>query len=104
MRFAKETGFEIVDPDEGGKSKADVYLTGEGFCEVAWRVGGLISVRARVELKAVDRKTGKVIAVDRQTVLAVDLSEQVAGKSALQAAAADLAERLLPKIVPPVKK
>ena len=64
MRFAKETGFEIVDPDEGGKSKADVYLTGEGFSEVAGRVGGLVSVRARVELKAVDRKTGKVIAVD----------------------------------------
>ena len=55
MRFAKETGFEIVDPDEGGKSKADVLVTGEGFSEVAGRVGGLVSVRARVELKAVDR-------------------------------------------------
>jgi TolB-like protein len=98
-RFARETGFEVVDPDEGGKSRADVYLTGEGFSEVSGRVGGLVSVRARVEVKAVDRRTGKVIAVDRQTVLAVDLSEQVAGKSALQAAAADLAERLLPKVV-----
>jgi hypothetical protein len=57
-----------------------------------------------VELKAVDRQTGKVIAVDRQTVLAVDLSEQIAGKAALQAAAADLAERMLPKIVAPAKK
>jgi TolB-like protein len=104
MRFAKETGFEIVDPDEGGKSKADVYITGEGFSEIASRVGGLVSVRARVEVKAVDRKTGKVIAVDRQTVLVVDLSEQIAGKAALQAAAADLAERLLPKLVAPPKK
>jgi serine/threonine protein kinase/TolB-like protein len=102
MRFARETGFEVVDPDDGGKSKADVYLTGEGFSEVAGRVGGLVSVRARVELKAVDRRSGKVLAVDRQTVLVVDLSEQVAGKAALQAAAADLAERLLPKLV--VKK
>ena len=104
MRFARETGFEVVDADEGGKSKADVYITGEGFSEVASRVGGLVSVRARVEVKAVDRKTGRVIAVDRQTVLAVDLSEQIAGKAALQAAAADLAERILPRIVPSGKK
>jgi TolB-like protein len=104
MRFARETGFEIVDPDEGGKSKADVYITGEGFSEVAGRVGGLVSVRARVEVKAVDRRTGKVVAVDRQTVLVVDLSEQVAGKAALQNAAASLAERLLPKIAAPAKK
>ena len=58
MRFAKETGFELIDADEGGKSKADVLLTGEGFSEVAGRVGGLVSVRARVELKAVDRQDG----------------------------------------------
>ena len=99
MKFARDTGFEVVDPDEGGRSRADVYITGEGFSEVAGRVGGLVSVRARVELKAVDRKTGKVIAVDRQAVMVVDLSEQVAGKAALQAAAADLAERILPKLV-----
>jgi len=104
MRFAKEVGFDLVDPEEGGKSKADVLITGEGFSEVAGRVGGLVSVRARVELKAVDRKTGKVLAVDRQTSVVVDLSEQVAGKTALQQAAADLAERMLPKIAPEEKK
>ena len=88
-----------MDADAGGKGRADVYITGEGFSEAAGRVGGLVSVRARVELKAVDRRTGEVIAADRQTALVVDLSEQVAGKAALQAAAADLAERLLPKVV-----
>jgi hypothetical protein len=34
----------------------------------------------------------------------VDLSEQVAGKAALQNAAADLAERILPKLVSGAKK
>ena len=63
-----------------------------------------MSVRARVEVKAVDRKTGRVLAADRQTVRAVDLSEQVAGKAALQEAAADIAERLLPKLVRPKKR
>lgn len=104
MHFAKETGFELIDVDEGAKSKADVLITGEGFSEVAGRVGTLISVRARVELKAVDRKTGKVLAVDRQTSLVVDVSEQVGGKTALQQAAAELAARMLPKLVTIEKK
>ncbi len=104
MRFAKETGFDLVDAETGDKSKADVLITGEGFSEVAGRVGTLVSVRARVELKAVDRKTGKVLAVDRQTAIVVDLAEQVAGKAALQQAAADLAERMLPKLVTVEKK
>ncbi|MBN9521194.1 hypothetical protein J0H58_22185 [bacterium] len=103
-RFAKETGFDLVDPDEGGRGKADVLVTGEGFSEVAGRVGGMVSVRARVELRAVDRKTGRVLAADRQTAVVVDLAENVAGKAALQAAAADLAERILPRLVTPAKK
>ena len=103
-KFAKETGFELIDPEEGGKSKADVLITGEGFSEVAGRVAGMVSVKARVELKAVDRKTGKVLASDRQTVVVVDLSEQIAGKTGLQQAGADLAERILPKLVKVEKK
>ena len=103
-RLAKDLGFGVVDLDEGDRSKADVLITGEGFSEVAGRVGGLVSVRARVELKAVDRRSGTVLASDRETVMVVDVSEQVAGKSAVQAAAAQLAERILPKLVAPEKK
>lgn len=35
-------------------SKADIKLTGEGFSEFAMRMGNLTSVKARVELKAVN--------------------------------------------------
>ena len=42
--------------------------------------------------------------VSRQTGTAVDLSEQVAGKRALQQAASDLAQRLLPLLVESKKK
>ena len=43
--------------------------------------------------------SGEIIAIDRQTSVAVGLTERIAGKSALQSAAALIAERLLPKIV-----
>lgn len=57
-----------------------------------------------MDLKAVGRASGKVLVADRQTAVVVDVSEQVAGKTALQYAAADLAERLLPRLVAPDKK
>ena len=46
----------------------------------------------------------KVLAVDRHTVVVVDLTEALAGKSALQEAAAVIAERLLPKLLKEEKK
>ena len=55
--FCRELGFEVIDPDDGRKSKADVKLSGEGFSEFASRHGNLISVKARLELKAVDNQT-----------------------------------------------
>lgn len=98
MYFAKETGFKVIDREEGDKSEADVLLIGEGFSEFGGRIGNLASVKARLELKAIDRRTGRVLAIDRQTTVAIDLTEQIAGKSALQDAAARIAERLLVKL------
>jgi len=99
MYFAKETGFTVIDPEEGLKGEADVLIRGEGLSETASRQGNLVAVKARVEVRAVERRTDRVLAVDRQTALVVDLTEQLAGKAALQEAAARLAERLLPKLV-----
>jgi len=96
--FCRETGFEVIDPDSGRQKDADVIIKGEGFSEFAMRRGNLVSVKARLEVKAIDPKTDKIIATDRQTAVVVDLTEQLAGKAALQKAAADIAERLLPKL------
>jgi hypothetical protein len=96
--FCSESGFQVLDRQEG-QQKADVLITGEGFSEFAARHGNLVSVKARLEVKAVDRATGRLLAIDRHVSIGVDLSEQLAGKNALQDAAAELAGRILPKLV-----
>jgi serine/threonine protein kinase/TolB-like protein len=97
--LGKGTGFTVVDAEEGSKAKADILITGEGISESATRHGNLVSVKARVEVKAVDRRTGNLLAIDRHVAVAVDLTEQIAGKAALQEAAAAIAERLLPQLL-----
>ena len=97
--MARETGFEVVDSKAGSTKQADILIQGEGFSEFAMRRGNMVSVKARLEVKAIDRTTDRIIATDRQTTVVVDLSEEIAGKSALQEAAAQIAERMLPKLV-----
>jgi hypothetical protein len=92
----QEVGFKLVD--DKSPQRADIEITGEAFSAFGMRKGNLISCKARVELKA-QRRTGEIIAVDRQTSVAVDITEQTAAKTALQNAMAELAERVLPKLV-----
>jgi TolB-like protein len=99
VAYLKGTGFTVIDPEEGGKGKADLLIKGEAFSETAGRTGTIITVKARVEITVVDRRTDQVVAVDRQVAVVADLAEQTAGKAALQEAAAAIAERLLPKLV-----
>lgn len=92
--ICKGLGFTVTEKE----GDADIVIKGEGFSEFATRRQNLISVKARLEVKAVD-KAGKVIAIDRQTDIEVDLVETIAGKKALQSAALKIAERLLPKLI-----
>jgi hypothetical protein len=91
----KECGFKLVD--DKSPDKADIEITGDAFSALGMRKGNLISCRARIEIKA-SKRTGEILAVDRQTSVAVDIAEQTAAKTALQNAAMELAERLLPKL------
>ncbi|MDR0327540.1 MAG: CsgG/HfaB family protein [Planctomycetaceae bacterium] len=97
--FCTELGFTVLDRKLGDRTEADIMIVGEAFSERGLGIGNLISVKARVEVKAIDRKSGKIIAIDRQTTVAVDLAETIAAKNALQQAGAALAERVIPKIV-----
>ena len=113
----KKCGFTVVTKKEPGLSdwakqyfedarldipaaiKADVVILGEAFSEFGTRTGNLVSSKARVEIQAIDRQTGKILAIDRETNTAVDLSEHIAAKTAIQEAAADIAFRLIPEFV-----
>ncbi|HWC60984.1 MAG TPA: curli assembly protein CsgG, partial [Verrucomicrobiae bacterium] len=88
-------GFKLLDA--GSTNRADVEITGDAFSAYGMRKGNLVSCKSRIEVKA-HKKNGDVVAVDRQTSVAVDIAEQTAAKTALQNAAAELAERLLPKL------
>ena len=94
-RILQECGFKLVD--DHSTNAPEVEITGDAFSAFGLRKGNLISCKARVEIK-VRSKNGDVLAVDRQTSVAVDITEQTAAKTALQNAAAELAERLLPKL------
>ncbi len=88
-------GFKLVDT--GSTNRAEVEITGDAFSAYGMRKGNLISCKSRVEVKA-HKKNGDLITMDRQTSVAVDIAEQTAAKTALQNAAAEMAERLLPKL------
>ncbi|MCX6347992.1 MAG: hypothetical protein NTV79_00605 [Candidatus Aureabacteria bacterium] len=77
----------------------DVIILGEAFSELGTRTGNLVTSKGRLEVRAIDVKTSRVLAVDRQTETAVDLSEQIAAKMALQTAAQKIAARLIPEML-----
>lgn len=87
----QECGFKLID--DKSPAKADIEISGEAFSAFGLRKGNLISCKARVEVKA-RKANGDIVVVDRQTSVAVDVAEQTAAKTALQSAAAELAERL----------
>jgi len=110
----RKCGFEVMDVKENeladwaklikkndveswprGLQGVDVVITGEAFSEFAARIGNLVSCSARAEVNLISRKDGKIVLADRQTCRAVDLSENIAGKNALQKAGRKIGIRIL---------
>ncbi len=94
----QKLGFDIIDP-AASNDIPDIEITGEAFSEFGLRRGNLVSTKGRIELKAIKRDGGKVLLVDRETAVAVDLSPEIAGKNALAKSATKLIERLVPALL-----
>lgn len=90
-------GFPVVTASKA--HHAQLVLEGEGISEFGTRHAELFSVRARVELRLTDRATGQVLFSDSQVAWAIDLSDAIAGKSALQAASQQILQRNLEPLV-----
>ncbi|MBI3944946.1 MAG: hypothetical protein HY321_03435 [Armatimonadetes bacterium] len=81
-----------VAAEIGRKMGADIVITGEAFSEsVPPVMEGVESCRARVETRAILADTAEIVAADAASGAGADLSEAVAGKTALQKTAGKLA-------------
>jgi hypothetical protein len=92
----QQCGFTLADADS--TNRPAITITGEGFSAFGLQRGNLVSCTGRIEVKVRDVASGNILAVDRQASVAVDISEQGAAKKALENAADDLAQRILPKL------
>lgn len=90
----------------GGMSKdtdklleiADVLVLGQGISERGTIRSGIVSCKARLELKAIDIKTGEVLLSKSTYGAGLDVAEHIAGKRALQAAGQKMAVDLIPEL------
>ena len=81
---------------------AEVIIVGEAFSEFATSggvLGSMISCRARVEARAIRTDTGEIIAADGKHAAGIDISENMAGKKALQNAGGQLGDYLITQIL-----
>ena len=126
IRLLIEKGFKVVDQAQvrtiresdqvkralGGDAKAaqvlgrqygaEVLIVGEAFSEGAMRggmMGNLVSVRARLQAKAIRADTGEILAAEGAVSPGVDISEQVAGQKAVAAAGKKWLDAALPVIL-----
>ena len=104
-QWAKEyyltTSFDIPQlmPEDVG-----VVIVGEAMSEPAGQYGPLYAARYRVEVRALDRSTGDIIAVARRSGTYADASPVLAGKTGIEKAAAGIAYEIIPKLAGYVPK
>ncbi len=92
LRFIlTDAGFTVVDAAKVEGGDVGINLSGEAFSEAGPQIGALFTSSGRAEIKMVTHADGKIVFTGRSTARAVDLSEAIAGKTALQKAGHALA-------------
>ncbi|HOO56936.1 MAG TPA: hypothetical protein PLN69_08940 [bacterium] len=122
IRQLVENGFTVVDQTEVGeirygteierilagdsksagdvfKGKADILIVGEAMAERVGDVGGgLISCRGRIEIKAIEIGTGRIITSFAAHEAGIDITDVLAGKKTLENTADVVASHLKDKL------
>ena len=82
----------------GAEYDAEILVTGEAFSEFVGNFRGLISCRARVEVRVIRVDTGEILTAYYVHESGVDISEAAAGKKALTKAGSSVADYLIEAI------
>jgi hypothetical protein len=81
------------------KQEVDYLLEGEGVSEFAGRIHGLVSCRARVELRLIKVPGRSVSTIEKGVGAGVDLTESLSAKMALEKAGTQAVEAVLRRAV-----
>lgn len=93
-RVFQKAGFALVD--DKSHTSADIVVTGDAVAVSEIRERNLFSGRATLGIKVQENSTGKILTLDVQHGIAVDIAKQAAADMALKNAAECLSERILP--------
>lgn len=117
-RYFVEAGFRVVDPKVYGKMKqvsdstgdlgqmaalglkmgAQIIITGQSISERTNAQGGMISCRARLEIRAISTEDGSILATNTVSGGGIDVSEAIANKTAIHNASENMAQYLMERL------
>jgi hypothetical protein len=83
----------------GKQHGAEVIIIGEAFSETAEPAHGLSICRARIEARAIETDTARILAANAKDAGGSDMVESVAGKKALRRASGLLADYIIEQIL-----
>jgi curli biogenesis system outer membrane secretion channel CsgG len=117
-RHFVEAGFRVVDPKVYGQMRqiadstgdigamtalglkmgAQMIITGQAISERTNSQGGMVSSRARLEIRAIATEDGSIVATNTVAGGGIDVSEAIANKIAIRNASENMAQYLMERI------
>ena len=82
----------------GAEFGANIIIIGEAFSELASRERGMVSTRARVEARAIQTDTARILAADGKFGSGLDIAEFVSAKTALRNAGGQWADYFISQV------
>ena len=118
IRHFVEAGFRVVDPKIYGKMRqmadssadlgamatlglkmgAHMIITGQTISERTNSQGGMVSSRARLEIRAIATEDGSILATNTIAGGGIDVSEAIANKTAIRNASDNMAQYLMERL------